>query len=232
MTDLQVLKNKLDELRQLSGGKAGSYKPVPEKEIHHFEQKYGVILPHEYRNYLLEVGYDGYLSPLKESLERSYNNWSLGDSIPENMAEILQKPFSFRPSWELPPFDGDDVLQLKYHYDQCYGGWLSILNTHVESSYILVLNGEEYGNVWLETIGGGGQIFPVIEIDGMVATFLTALHERGNHSHPHVDFYKWYESFLDSRMISRKGNLQARKVSNTSLIQDQHSPYYTDKETE
>lgn len=103
--DMKVIKEKLEYLQ--------NYKPdlwrvgacLTEKQVVEFENKYEVLLPEDYRNYLLEVGNGGAgLYSLDEALETAYEVVYYDETIP---IDILKRPFPHTKRWVEPILSAD-----------------------------------------------------------------------------------------------------------------------------
>lgn len=164
---LQQLKS-LDVKRKLFGSDSHNYllNPVKsESEIVEFEGRYGISLPGDYRLFLLTLG-DGGAGPyyglqkLEDSLFIDLDYKRKGELLD------LSKPFELTSAWNME-FDGDpeneeqyNQFQGEYFSDKWANGLLRICNFGCGVSMNLVVNGCEYGNIWVDDRGSDGGIFP------------------------------------------------------------------------
>ena len=138
---------------------------LEESEIKAFENKYSVRLPEDYRRFLVEVGNGGAgpyygLQTLKDSLfiDLDYKR--------ENEYLNPSKPFLLSERWNMK-FTGDasneqeyQAFEEEYFKDTWVNGLLRICNFGCGVSLNLVVNGAEYGNIWVDDRGSDGGIFP------------------------------------------------------------------------
>lgn len=205
--ELEVIKEKLKRLEELSEGKFGTYTPVPESEIVTFEQKYGITLPQEYRTFLVEIGYGG---TGLYTLEEGFSQIGFWDDE-ERPLNILQRPFRFKHAWHPIDWQTDPSQDLDTIEQLGYEGWLSIHHSGCTVHNILIISGEERGNIWSEDFGGSGGLIPRIEIDGKVTYPHVSWQEKNNHSHKHIGFYKWYTAELASWAKSQEYSFQKKQ---------------------
>jgi hypothetical protein len=138
---------------------------LEESEIKAFENKYVVRLPEDYRRFLIEIGNGGAgpyygLQTLEDSLfiDLDYKR--------ENEYLNPSKPFLLSEKWNMK-FTGDYDNEQEYHAfeeeyfkDTWVNGLLRICNFGCGVSLNLVVNGAEYGNIWVDDRGSDGGIFP------------------------------------------------------------------------
>ena len=138
---------------------------LAESEIKTVENKYTIRLPEDYSRFLTEVGNGGAgpyygLQTLEDSLfidldykrEHEFLNPSL--------------PFLLTEKWNIE-FTGDydneqehHVFEEEYFKETRVNGLLRICNFGCGVSLNLVVNGEEYGNIWVDDRGNNGGIYP------------------------------------------------------------------------
>ncbi len=185
--DSNVIRARLDELRQLDAGctvfgaSSHGYKlnaPSAEVEIEDFERDYRVLLPDDYRSFLTQCGnggagpfyglfpirfYDGAGGPLER--------WTQGDGI----LGSLQEPFPHNESWNLaderlepPDTFPSDAEEDKWHEELDEEYWSPLVANgcfpiaHQGCAYrsVLVVTGPEHGHVWTDARAGQQGIFP------------------------------------------------------------------------
>lgn len=188
------IKTKLKQLKindpahQLFGAATHRYKlenPISEEEVQLFEKKYGIALPAGYREFLLQVGNGGAgpyygLETLHDGLYQDL------DSKKDNEFVDPSKEFPLTEAWNL---DFQDQREEEYHrlrdeeyFDsQYYNGLLRLSNFGCGVSINLVVNGKEYGNIWVDDRCNDGGIYPDVSFS------------NGRR----IDFLTWYETWLD-----------------------------------
>lgn len=153
-------------------------------EISRFEQEYGIVLPEGYRSFLQIMG-NGGAGPYYglESLEDS-----LYDDLDYKTNRIdPSKPFPLTEPWNMDlgdPEEDEAVYSNKekeYFDPQWTNGLLRLSNFGCGVSINLVVNGAEYGKVWVDDRCNDGGLFPD--------------HYFGNEER--IGFLDWYERWLD-----------------------------------
>jgi hypothetical protein len=178
---LARIKDKLDQLREIDtefrvfGSNHHQYKikdPATENQVSSFESRFNVILPDEYREYLLKFGNGGAgpdygISPLRV-------DWNPTQEELTDMPR-LDRAFLFTTRWECPEdeSDVDRFLEDRYFEDGC----LHISPSGCATYSVLVVTGAERGRVWYDSIANDG----LIEPSGMT-------------------FYQWFETWLDRHL--------------------------------
>lgn len=186
---IDIIREKLQELKvrdakyMVFGSKAHKYitYSVNETDILKFENDYGIRLPEEFREFLLEIGYGA--GP-------NYGVYSV-DKIRQELldnSEILSKEIKLNSNFKFSNKDAEAYIELKkngvqgYYYKILSGmeGWMPICHHGCSYYSILVVSGEQTGKVW-SLSQDGYQILP----EGV-------LNE--------LTFYDWYEKWLDEQL--------------------------------
>ncbi len=197
---IQTLKSRLFDLRRRDAGCAvfGSerhrYALNPVKtnaEIANFEKRFGIVLPEGYRLFLTTVGNGGAgpyygLEPLENGLFLDLERKRLGELLDPS------KPFPFTEPWNLafdPPAGADrqaayQLFEERYSDAQWVVGLLRICNFGCGISMNLVVNGREYGNIWIDGRCNDSGIYP----------------DRCFKQVGRTDFLTWYELWLDKSL--------------------------------
>lgn len=200
MDQISTIKNKLERLKNLDkafsvfGSSKHQYilgSKVKSTSIKDFEKKYNIILPSGFKTFLQEIGNGGAgpyygLEPIENILftDLDYKTGKLNPS----------EPFQFTQKWNMDftPSVSEEKNQEKYEeeleqFEQFYfsprqmNGAISICNFGCGISLNLIVNGEEYGNIWTDDRGNDGGIYPSIEL--------------GNPNR--INFLEWYELWLN-----------------------------------
>jgi SMI1 / KNR4 family (SUKH-1) len=189
---IQKIKEKLALLKSLDtnlssfGVQKHKYELNPtisESEIEDFEKTYQISLPLGYREFLKQVG-NGGAGPYYglEALENS--RYVDLDYRGDNFVDISQ-PFTLRDYWnpiiEMETEEAYNAFEEEYQEKKWVNGLLRISNFGCGVSINLVVNGEEYGNIWVDDRGNDGGIYP--------DPYLS--------KESRIDFLSWYEAWLD-----------------------------------
>ena len=160
---------------------------ISEDEVSEIEKRNKIILPKDYREFIIKIG-NGCIGPRQGllSLQESMFDFKLRD----NPAINLSKPFSYNEKWnedewiDAIDWDGgerpDDEVLEKYMSTNHITGCLQICHIGHGATYLLVVNGEEYGNMWLDGRIDYGGLKPL-------------LNEKGER----VSFISWFTEWLD-----------------------------------
>jgi hypothetical protein len=209
------IKDKIEELRQLDrkcalfGSQNHQYKLNPTlsmDNVRQFEATHAVTLPDGYVGFLTEIG-NGGAGPFY-GLEPIHN--TLYDDLDYKRPDSLLnpgKPFLHTEPWnvEFQPSVDEDENEEEYEnerdkFEENYfdtghmNGVLAICNYGCAVSLNLVVNGQEYGNVWTDDRSNDNGIHPS--------------HELGNKGK--ITFLDWYELWLDN-------SISEIKIKNASL---------------
>ncbi|RYZ18811.1 MAG: SMI1/KNR4 family protein, partial [Chitinophagaceae bacterium] len=181
---LESIKTNLKELKRLDKGFTlfGSSKhqyrlnpTVSLETIQRFEQFYRVELPSEYVHFLTKLG-NGGVGPFY-GLE-PFENVVFDDLDYKRPDSLLNpsKPFLHSEAWNMefqPTVDEDDEEEYEkqrqsfeevYYDKEQMNGTIAICNYGCAISLNLVVNGEEYGNIWTDDRASGGGIRPSYEL--------------------------------------------------------------------
>mgnify|MGYP003606438082 CR=1 FL=1 len=121
MTFIESLENKIKLYRELIPfGKFNPSPPIESEALRDFENKYGIIIPEDYKEFISKIGNGEFELSNGYFLELTASTW--GD---------ISKPFN--PEIE----------------SEIYNGLLEIVELdHAGGTIFLVTNGDEYGNIW------------------------------------------------------------------------------------
>jgi len=205
---LERIKNKIRKLKKLDknltlfGSRVHKYQLNPTlsiEKVREFEQTHNVILPKEYVEFLTNIGNGGIgpfygLEPLENSLFVDLDYKS-----PKFLLNP-SKPFLHTQPWNLefqPTVSEEEneeeyekeweKFQNKYYDDEYINGVIAICNYGCGVRLNLVVNGQEYGNIWTDDRGSDNGIYPS--------------HELGNKER--ITFLNWYELWLDNSINKR-----------------------------
>lgn len=182
------------------GARQHQYRPNPtisREKIEIFEARHNITLPKEYADFLTNVGNGGVgpfygLEPLKNVLFDD-----LDYKRPESTLDP-SKPFLLREAWnpkfkptvsieenEEEYYNQLSTFEQEYFSNEHMNGTIAICNFGCGVSLHLVVNGEEYGNIWTNNRSSDYGIHPSCEL--------------GNTEK--IGFLDWYELWLDSSLI-------------------------------
>ena len=196
---LARIAERLDEVRGLDrdlitfGAAKHRYRlnpPTSQQQVTAFESQYGIHLPEGFRAFVTQLGNGGAgpwygLEPLENGI--------LDDLDLKSGAIDPGSPFPHETAWNLdlerhdgsddePPDDDchDSVVE-EYFDPKWVQGAIRIANFGCGVSLNLVVNGPEYGNIWVDDRGNDGGVYP------------DPFFGRTNRT----DFLTWYEIWLE-----------------------------------
>lgn len=195
---INEIKNKLDKLQHVSGLTNGMdftntvvFNPCLSLDaITDFEKRYSIVLPDDYKAFLLYIGNGGF-GP--EQGLRSLEDSAIDFKLIGKPDIALDRQFPYAESWNekwISTFDWDedypdsdlvDDYMATSHIDGC----LQICHLGHGNTCLLVVNGESYGSVWLDGRADYGGLRPIVS-NGVPVSFL-----------------EWYLSWLDSLYESK-----------------------------
>jgi hypothetical protein len=158
----------LDKTYSVFGSERHKYllnNALEESEVSALENKHNIRLPEDYRRFITEIGNGGAgpyygLETIEDSLfiDLDYKR--------ENEYLNPAEPFLLTQKWNME-FTGDSsneqeyqVFEKEYFKDSWVNGLLRICNFGCGVSLNLVVNGAEYGTIWVDDRGSEGGIFP------------------------------------------------------------------------
>jgi SMI1 / KNR4 family (SUKH-1) len=203
----QQLKDKLNKLKKLDknfevfGSELHKYNLnscLSLAEVSNFESKCSVVLPDDYRQFLLEFG-NGGAGPGYGLLEINVEKFMLDAS----QRECLSQPFALTKEWnnlDLPQVNNGSSVNT--YFDPKYiNGTIAIADYGCGIQARLVLTGEERGNIWIDDRTNEAGIYPLtihyaaffhddpsIEAD---------LYESVEEVKEALTFYEWYSDWLN-----------------------------------
>lgn len=156
-------------------------KTKSENELLEFEERYGIKLPYGYREFLKRVGNGGAgpyygLEPLENSMSDDL------DRPTDNEWIDPSKPFKFVEAWN--ENEETDFNEEEYFSKELMNGALKISNFGCGISLILVVNGAEYGNIWVDDRGNDQGIYP----------------DPYFKNNGRINFLDWYEYWLNTSL--------------------------------
>ncbi|SKC95574.1 SMI1 / KNR4 family (SUKH-1) [Chitinophaga ginsengisegetis] len=210
---LERIKAKLEQLRSsdpnngLFGASTHKYRlnpTIPIDKIRKFELAHNVDLPSDYAAFLMNIG-NGGAGPFY-GLERLED--ALFDDLDYKRPDALlnpAKPFLHTEAWNqtFKPTvnyeeDEEEYEKQRIEFEERYfdrqqmNGVIAICNFGCGVRLSLVVNGQEYGNIWTDDRSSDYGIHPSYEL--------------GNKDK--ISFLNWYELWLDKSLKERAGKSQ------------------------
>lgn len=183
---------------------------LTEEAVCAFERTHGILLPAEYRGFLLHVGNGGAgpaygLFKLGEMDDgHEHKEWWEGNGF----VGVLSSPFPHSEPWNDlsgQPDDPERDLAEDPEYEEEYNQWEecywnpenvngAIPICHLGCAYRLwlVITGSEAGNIWCDDRADQGGLWP--------------LDQAGRHR---VSFLQWYLAWLEDALAQLRGHAQA-----------------------
>lgn len=197
---IERIKIKFQQLRQLDkdfevfGSEKHKYlfnQTKSEKELLDFEERNSIKLPIAYKEFLKQIGNGGAgpyygLEPIENGLFADL------DYKDESELNDLSKPFPHIEHWnldfgEVTDENEDAFFKQKdeeYYQNKWANGLLRVSNFGCGVSVNLVVNGTEYGNLWIDDRCNEQGIYPNPYIENR---------ER-------ITFLDWYEHWIDTEL--------------------------------
>lgn len=197
---IERIKSKFDRLKRLDrnfevfGSEKHKYvfnRTKSEKDLTDFEKNNGIKLPREYKEFLMQIGNGGAgpyygLEPIENGL---FADLDYKDKTDLN---DLSQPFPHTSHWnldfgEVTDENEDEYFKQKdeeYYQNKWANGLLRVSNFGCGVTMNLVVNGEEYGNLWVDD----------------------RCNEQGIYSNPYIEnrdritFLDWYENWIDTEL--------------------------------
>lgn len=197
---IERIKSKFHHLKQLDrnfvvfGSEKHRYvfnQTKSEKELTEFEKNNGIKLPTEYKEFLMQIGDGGAgpyygLEPIENGLFADL------DYKDKNDLNDLSKPFPQTEHWNLDFGEDTDENEdeyfaqkdEEYYQNKWANGLLRVSNFGCGVSMNLVVNGKEYGNLWVDDRCNEQGIYPNPYIE----------------NRDRITFLDWYENWIDTEV--------------------------------
>lgn len=191
--NLEQLKTKLIKLIGLDP--EGNYgyinEALSEEEVSAFENRHGIRFPADYRTFITNL-FDGGVGPyqiMPLSFWDSVHNTVYLDSI----GNQLNEPFLLTEDWNEDRFPDEEV-----DHRSIVNGTIRLCHTGCGNFLFLVVNGEEYGNIWIDDRASNNEIVPLTD----------------KQSGKRINFETWYNTWLDESIAyheEKAGGAQAEQ---------------------
>lgn len=180
--------------------------PPPEVDIMAFENSHNISLPHDFRQFLTDVG-NGGAGPSYGvfPLGKMDDNFGLGTwQEDDGFVGVLSEPFPLgekwndvasQPSAELANLDESeywrrmDIFQTTYWRSSLVNGAIPICHEGCALRILLVITGTQAGYLWEDRRSEDGGVRPLRLADGSSATFTG-----------------WYDAWLNDCLNSEKND--------------------------
>jgi hypothetical protein len=151
---------------------------LEEREVAAFEARHGIVLPPDYREFVVRVGNGGAgpyygVFPLGEmDGDDGHAAW-----VPGSFVGNLREPFPHAVPWNLPEQKlnelcaNEDDEELLRRYWVPVNGAIPICHRGCALRDWLVVTGPEAGHVWHDALADFGGWYPVMDSRGERATF-------------------------------------------------------------
>lgn len=152
--------------------------PASEQEVAAFENAHSIVLPGDYRQFLLGVG-NGAAGP-------GYGIWPLGEgedgASPQEMLDGLSTPFIHTDAWNNAALLQEErgYPDEEYYVYEQIAGALEIATDGCALYHLLVVSGPGRGQIWYDKRTEGKGIEPVRNSSGQI-----------------MHFAEWYMAWLD-----------------------------------
>lgn len=203
MNKMQQIKTKLVKLAELDkslklfGSQSHSYCLNPcisPGELNNFESRYGVTLPQDYRQFLLELG-NGGAGPGYGLFKLEDEIVTGGNDTEDREYQRLAQPFLLKSMW-----DGEEENDQNINAQQARQGTIAIATYGCGVDALLVVTGEQRGHIWIDDRSNDGGIYPF-------SSECCAFYHDDPYSLETVDdtaalsFYDWYQDWLNRYLV-------------------------------
>lgn len=204
---------KLDKSFTLFGSQKHKYKLNPTisiGKVRQFEQAYNVTLPKDYVEFITTLGNGGAgpyygLEPFENCLFDDLDYKRTDSLLNPSKPFLHTEPWNLEFSTTIDEEDNEEEHEKEYtKFEEQYfdkeqmNGVIAICNFGCAVSLNLVVNGQEYGNIWTDDRGSDNGIYPS--------------HELGNKDK--VSFLNWYELWLDNSL----NEINSKQIGQMEII--------------
>ncbi len=157
------LSERIEHLKSKLLVRGHTFSVIKEDKVQAFEQEHGIILPEEYRRFILEIadgGVGGFMSSVIP-LGSKFGYIGDDESVDKHLARIKEEfpfkyPWLFQDNGEVP----EEFELFKYTYPQkmrdlVFNGSMIISNDGCGEFWNLIITGPQRGKIWAFYIGFG-----------------------------------------------------------------------------
>jgi hypothetical protein len=165
--------------------------PLTEDRVRRFEAEHQVVLPSEYRDFLMLLG-NGGAGP-GYGLEMLGHTYGVGWGEQPGLVGDLAQPFPYAEAWNAEPVDGTRPVEEQYRQQDVYwspqhvNGALPICHHGCNLRECLIVSGPEKGNMWFDDRADWQGLHPDKKNDRNRLTFL-----------------EWYKLWIEERLLKLK----------------------------
>lgn len=168
-TNYPNLTKSINDFKEYLGDKYLFLPVAQEAEIKKYEDSYDIIIPQEYRWFLLKIA-NGIVSK---------DDWgfNLINQLELEKIDIKHYSYNYSTPFRLTtktkfhsPEDDEDYYEDDYphqiiydeteNYENCSYGYISLVGYGCGTYAFIVVNGEEYGNLWIHDIPSNDEVYP------------------------------------------------------------------------
>ncbi len=150
---------------------------IPESVVIYIERNLRIKFPENYRDFITKIG-NGCTGPDYGllSLEESMIDFKLKTkpaidlTMPFPCSESWNEDWVFEIDWESGERPDENQLNAYMDTDHIHG-CLQICHIGHGCTYLLVVNGVEYGNIWIDERADYGGINPLLDSNGLRVSF-------------------------------------------------------------
>lgn len=179
--NIDLLKEKLRKLIELNPDGDFGYinNALSEKDVETFEEKHKIKFPNDFRTFITQM-FDGGFGP-HQIMPLEYWDSIHNTVYLDSLGNDLSKPFPLVKAWDEEK--DKELMPDRENYNSIVNGTIRICHIGCGNFIFLVVNGREYGNMWIDDRASNGEIIP-----------LTSKGEN------RVTFEEWYFDWVDSQI--------------------------------
>lgn len=224
MDKIVILKEKIHEIQSLATPQIQKHflfgiqhhfqlnARLSEADVKRFEAQHRVELPEDYRRFVIELG-DGGMCPVywMYPLSQYFDTYTSSSHSDDDLTDFLCSPFPHSQVWG-SHIDSNASLEDEeyYNHKQIKGSKL-FAYAGCTVYYRLVITGSERGNIWIDDRPSDNGVFPLNS-----TTYEEVI---DFYSPERIDFFGWYNSWLDSTIVEMK-ELHDQNTANNSPKQN------------
>lgn len=169
---------------------------LTDAEISEFERQHDSTLPDEYRRFLMEVG-NGGAGP-------EYGLYKLGERQVQTTLQHFEDSVLIEQLWATAPtkYKSDPSVLSDFQMPTTFSKFLPIANDGCTYQSVLILDGEERGNIWSGDFSGDPTLVPVDKSFG-------TLPRAPESERKALSFYEWYNLWLDRQIADLHERIMA-----------------------
>lgn len=196
----QDILNSIEEFKRVFGSEYKFLSVVTEQELSSFEKKFNVKIPSEYRWFLLNVANgivnkDKYGFDIVSKVMFTDFYYDKDEFNPSLSFNWDKKVVSYDYASDDYPYEKVINEDLDY-FTECTNGQISILGRGCGGCDFIIVNGKEYGNVWIDNYTSMSEVYPDYDLKRDLKR---------------LNFFEWLIKSIERKIDTNSQNIESER---------------------